>query len=85
MSDGISEIKAALERLVEQTVLSMNASMGLESVAASQLRLDNPNAGQESGGDVVADQGFTTGYDGTNTVTPFMRGISGWGVDVWAG
>lgn len=78
MSDPAGEIREALERLIDQRLLSLATDMGLSPGS----RAIGPVIG--SSGDLTFDTSFATGYDGTDTITPFMRGVSIWGGDdVW--
>lgn len=80
MADSVSEIKAALERLIAQKIGAMEAQKG--AVFGPQVgALNNPLGAVGTQGQA---QVFATGYDGTNTILAFTWDQSVWdGDDVW--
>ena len=74
MADPASEIKQAIERAITRRSMALDAQrgIGLPTAVTGQNALGG--TGQQA-----HVEAFATGYDGTNTVMPFMRGVSIWG------
>lgn len=72
MADGASEMREALERLIERKVGAIDASLGVEP-GPRLIAPTNPHAG---GVDQVFEAQFSTGYSGGLTIVPAMYDVS---------
>jgi len=75
MADGASELKEALERLIERKVGAIDASMGFQP-GSRLIAPTNPHAGTPDPG---FESVFSTGYSGGLTVIPAIWDLSVFG------
>lgn len=79
MANPVSYLRQKLAVLARRETQDV-AAQHQQTLPATSLGPDNPGGG---GPVPLATQSFTTGYDGTNTIVPFMRGVSQWNEDYW--
>jgi hypothetical protein len=75
MADGASELREALERLIDTKAGSLAASWGVQP-GSRVVAPTNPFAGTP---DLMHEQVFSTGYSGGFTVLPAIWNLSVWG------
>lgn len=82
MADPLSELRDALERLAERSFTGIVSDQGF-APASPILAPNNPFGAVATQGE---DQGFGTGYDGSETTTAGIWDLSVWdGEDLWVG
>lgn len=80
MPDPISFLREKMRALAGRLQQETEAQ-AQRSLPATSLGPENPRGGTSAVPLNV--QSYATGYSGTETVLPFMRGVSGWDEDIW--